>query len=71
MREMNRAPDTIERYRAQGYETYDLTPEAMKLEMLDYEKRSAAMKKKLDAIRADIISGKIKITDFVAKGSCN
>ena len=30
-----------------------------------------AMKKKLDAIRADIISGKIKITDFVAKGSCN
>jgi tripartite-type tricarboxylate transporter receptor subunit TctC len=47
IREMNKAPETIERYRAQGYEPYELDPEGMRREMLDYAKRSAAVVQRL------------------------
>jgi basic membrane protein A len=32
---------------------------------------SADMKKKVDAAKADIIAGKIAVTDYMAKNSCN
>ena len=31
----------------------------------------AEMKKKVDAAKADIIAGKINVTDYMAKNACN
>jgi len=47
IREMNKAPETLERYRSQGYEAYDLTPQELRQEMLDYDSRTSAIITKL------------------------
>jgi tripartite-type tricarboxylate transporter receptor subunit TctC len=40
--EMNKAPDTLERYKGLGYDAYDVSPDVMRTNLLEYGKRSAA-----------------------------
>jgi tripartite-type tricarboxylate transporter receptor subunit TctC len=47
VREMNKAPETLERYRAQGYEVHDMSPEQVRQELLDTERRAIAIVQKL------------------------
>jgi tripartite-type tricarboxylate transporter receptor subunit TctC len=41
--EMNRAPDTLKRYEAQGYEAYSVTPAEMRAEMLELRRRASGI----------------------------
>jgi tripartite-type tricarboxylate transporter receptor subunit TctC len=41
--DMNRTPETLERYKAQGYEAYSVTPAEMRAEMLELRRRATGI----------------------------
>ena len=47
IREMNQNPETLDRYKAQGYEVYDVTPEGTRETMLDFSRRAQIVVQRL------------------------